>query len=149
MNPYVLRNIEKEDLTVFKQIKSVIEAMPEMDLTGPEKDERGGKILISCHMLGRALAHFFPVTCKDGYYFSRGWRHSWLETKNGHVIDHYPWGTIGGPVLIGNHFNIPGFHLYHEARVLEVEGSEFLSHTVKVTKVVGETIEKLGIIVGQ
>ena len=148
MKPYVLKDVEKEDLAVFKQIRSVVEAIPEIDLAGPEENKHGGKILVSCHMLGRALAHFFPVTCKDGYYFSRGWKHSWLETKNGHIIDHYPWGIIGGPILIGNHFNIPGFHLYHEARVSEVEEAEFLSHTAKVTKVVGETIKELGITIG-
>ncbi len=144
MKPYVLELIEKEDLRIFMQIKQVVEAMPEIDL-GLEEDSRGGRIAVSCHMLGRALAFFFPVVCKDGHFFSPGWSHSWLETKHGHIIDHYPWGTVGGPILIGNHFNIPGRHLYYEALVSGLDKEDFLGHVAKIAIVVRETIKLLGI----
>ena len=54
-----------EDLALFHKIEKIVQAMPEVDLG---KDEKGEKIIVSCHMITRTLARFFPVRYRDGYF---------------------------------------------------------------------------------
>jgi len=119
--------------------------MPDTDLG---KNEKGQKVLVSCHMVARALAHFFPVKCKDGTFgksHGYSWDHSWLVTKKGLTIDAYPVGVIGGPILIDTRYMTPWYRLYKEERLPKLESEFFLKNIEKVTEVVRQTIETLGI----
>lgn len=61
-------------------------------------DENGREILLSCHILARAVGKVFPVTVRDGH-FAGSFQHSWLETEHGNVVDVYPVAMIGGPIM--------------------------------------------------
>ena len=94
MTPYVRQLISESDYQIFLGIRQVVEKLPDLTLDdGNEGDE------ISCHMLVRALKPFFPVNVCDGFFYGY-YQHSWLETKGGHVIDIYPVGILGGPILV-------------------------------------------------
>ena len=56
---------------------------------------------LSCHVLCIAVGELFEpkFKIKHGYY-TPGLEHSWLVDRYGNIIDLYPWGAIGGPILI-------------------------------------------------
>ena len=56
---------------------------------------------LSCHVLCIAVGELFEpkFKIKHGYY-TPGLQHSWLIDRYGNIIDLYPWGAIGGPMLI-------------------------------------------------
>ncbi len=56
---------------------------------------------LSCHVLCIAVGELFEpkFKIKHGYY-APGLQHSWLVDRYGNIIDLYPWGAIGGPMLI-------------------------------------------------
>lgn len=95
MKPYALSLVRPEVLATFERIKKAIMAMPDVDLG---IDEQGEKILLSCHVLARAITHLFPVRICDGF-FCGNYQHSWVETNTGELIDVYPVGIIGGPIM--------------------------------------------------
>ncbi|TSC61490.1 MAG: hypothetical protein G01um101448_879 [Parcubacteria group bacterium Gr01-1014_48] len=96
MTPYVTQLIAREDIALFEKIRSAVQAFPDIDLGN---DENGDHIMLSCHILARAIAHIFSLTCRDGYYYPN-YQHSWVETMYGNIIDVYPVGVIGGPILV-------------------------------------------------
>lgn len=98
MKLYCEQFIPKEDMDLFLRIRKAVEAMTNPDLGC---DENGDEIPLSCHMLARAVAKLFSVKLWDGFYI-KGYQHSWLETEYGHLIDVYPIGVIGGPILLEN-----------------------------------------------
>lgn len=60
---------------------------------------------VSCHHVAIAVAMLFPSVGKaeHGRYL-KTWEHSWIRTPDGNIIDVYPVGCIGGPLLLdGNH----------------------------------------------
>ena len=63
MKPYALKVIQPEDVFLFGKIKKAIEELPHVNLG---RDEKGREIELSCHMLARAVAKFFPVRVRDG-----------------------------------------------------------------------------------
>ena len=110
MTPYVEKHVPSKDLELFRRIERLVHQLPDLDLG---KDERGEPIILSCHMICRALARMFPdVRVQDGR-FAHVAQHSWLITKRGWVIDPYPVGILGGPLLVGHEISIY-FHLYCE-----------------------------------
>jgi len=115
--------------------------MPEVDLG---KDDEGKKVIVSCHMITRALARFFPVRYRDGY-FGEFNQHSWLITKNGLIIDPYPVAVVGGPMLIDTRYMTPWRSLYHEGSFSRLSNPTFLRQVDKVFEVVRQTIAKLEI----
>jgi hypothetical protein len=59
----------------------------------------------SCHDAAQKFEHYCRSKQINGVvkvtgYFVAGFEHSWCETKFGNIIDLYPVGTIGGPLLI-------------------------------------------------
>lgn len=46
-----------------------------------------------------AIGELFGLKVEHGYYMP-GFEHSWCIDQYGNIIDVYPWGTIGVPVLI-------------------------------------------------
>ena len=93
---YTERKIEKEDLALFRKIEKVINLTELPDLG---VNESGCKIDVSCHMVAEATSRIFDVEIRHGY-FMIGYEHSWVCTKNLNIIDVYPWGAVGGPLLI-------------------------------------------------
>lgn len=142
MIPYVMSKVPKEDLKIFREIRLVVEDLPDVEFgNGPD----GEPIVISCHILARALAEYFPVKVKDGYILGHWWKHSWLETKGGFIIDPYPVALLGGPILVAVKSS-PWRSFYKESP----EGSfpdliqePLLSHVKLLKRVMGETIERI------
>ncbi len=54
---------------------------------------------LSCHVLCIAVGELFDLKVEHGY-FMPAFEHSWRVDRYGNIIDVYPWGTIGGSVLI-------------------------------------------------
>lgn len=139
MKCYASLHIPPDELALFEKIEKVVQEMPEVELG---RDENGREILVSCHMLTRALARFFPVECRDGY-FGDMFEHSWLVTRSGMTIDPYPMALVGGPILVDTRFPAPWGHLYRASTLPNLSDVRFLENVGKVTEVVRETIEKL------
>jgi len=96
VRPYVLKFIPNEDIGLFEKIKNAINSLPDLDLG---KDEDGLPVILSCHILCRAIANVFDLKCVDGYFHSNV-QHSWVLTTNKNIIDVYPVGIFGGPILV-------------------------------------------------
>ncbi len=141
MKPFACSVILPEELQLFSKIEKIIQQMPEIDLG---TDKEGKKILVSCHMIARGLAYFFPVEWKDGY-FGRAHQHSWLVTEMGRIIDPYPVALVGGPILVDTQFLTPWSSLYQEEPLPDLDNGRFFGNVKKVTEVIAETITALGI----
>lgn len=99
MIPYATRHIPKESLELFQQIQAAITTMKDPDLGW---DEDGNRIALSCHMLARAAAAVFGLRVCDGYFSNELYDHSWVLTPHGQIIDTYPIGAIGGPIMLSS-----------------------------------------------
>jgi hypothetical protein len=111
MKPFVLSLIPKGDIELLEKVRRMIQAFPdEIDLGN---DLEGKPIVLSCHILANALGKVLGLDVVDGY-FRPHYNHSWLKTPNGHIIDVYPVGILGGPFLVEQtaSFLSPGRHLY-------------------------------------
>jgi hypothetical protein len=97
MKPYAAARIPQEDQELLRQVRLVFDALPEIDFG--EKGN-GKKILVSCHTICRALKPLFPSLKYVYGRYAALYEHSWLETENGSVIDVYPVGSVGGPILV-------------------------------------------------
>ncbi|TSC53571.1 MAG: hypothetical protein LiPW39_190 [Parcubacteria group bacterium LiPW_39] len=115
MKPYVLKFIPKEDLGLFEKIKTAVTKMPDIDLG---KDEEGEEIILSCHILARAVARLFSLKFVDGY-FHPDHSHSWLLTPNGNIIDVYPVSVLGGPLFIHSSHSSPMRWLYKKENIFD------------------------------
>ena len=143
MKPYVLKDIPKEDLVLFKQIERVIQKMPDIEFENKHGKHKE-RIPISCHVLCQALAKVFPVRCIDGRFFIPFWRHSWLETKNENIIDAYPWALVGGPILVFKDYCTPWSNLYHEEEISDLEDGELEERVSKTINIIKNTLRKGG-----
>ena len=138
MRPYMVSMIPEQDLFLFQEIERVVQKMPDVDLG---KDEEGMRILVSCHMVVRAITRLFPeVARKDGYFTKnakKGIRHSWLVIKRNPnlLIDPYPVALVGGPIMVHcGFFTVPWDSLYIAARLSDLGGSQFRRHVAQVTR---------------
>lgn len=89
MKTFAEAYIAKQDIEIFQGIRRLIDSVDGFDIGGE----------LTCHDISRAVAGIFPVRMETGYYF-RGFEHSWLRTENRNIIDVYPVGVIGGPILV-------------------------------------------------
>jgi hypothetical protein len=96
MTPYALKYVSEEDISVFEEIRKAILGLPDIDLG---VDEKGEKVILSCHILARAIAKVFSLKYVDGYFIPN-FSHSWVLSPNGHLIDIYPVAVLGGPILM-------------------------------------------------
>ena len=134
MTPFAAKMLPKSDLVAFKKIRLVLTRMPDVIL--PKGQE------VSCHMIARALARHFPLTYVDGHFGMRGWRHSWLVTLEGNIIDPYPWATVGSPLLIDMSNERMPWHHWYIPEPLEFAGNPlFLQDVERVSQAVKLTIE--------
>ncbi len=141
MKPHAFSEPSDKTLVLFNKIKKVFENLPEVDLG---KDNKGEKILVSCHMIVRALAEIFSIKYKDGY-FGSGCEHSWLIPEPGVIIDPYPVATVGGSILVITKYMTPWHYLYKETPLKELNDPRFLENTQKIMEVVHKIITKLKI----
>ena len=98
MESYALNYLSDNDVMLFNKIRVLIDKFDDIDLG---KDESGEKIILSCHIMARALARIFSLDYADGY-FQPNYEHSWLVTPRGNIIDIYPINALGGPLLYVN-----------------------------------------------
>lgn len=96
MVPYTIKYVSEEDINVFEKIKNIVLKLPDIDLG---VNENGNKIVLSCHVLARAIAKVFSLKYADGF-FVPNFSHSWVLSPNSHLIDVYPVAVLGGPILM-------------------------------------------------
>ncbi len=97
MTPYATCYVSEEDFAIFEKIKNAVSKLPDINLG---VDEKGCEIILSCHILARAVAKVFSLKCIDGNYIPN-FRHSWVLSPQGHhLIDVYPVAILGGPILM-------------------------------------------------
>lgn len=99
MKPQVAHEIPKLDLILFEIIRKGIERIPD-DITFGVSEETNQEIVLTCHMLAEAIKQEYKLERVDGRFAPARMSHSWNYTKNGNIIDSYPCGIIGGPILI-------------------------------------------------
>lgn len=106
MTPWVVKEgyISKEELELFQEIRQAVERLPDIRLNS----------VLSCHVLARSVKIVFGESLEvvDGHLYPT-YAHSWLKLPSGNVIDVYPVGIIGGPLLVeGRNWKSPGVRLY-------------------------------------
>jgi len=134
MTPYVTQFIEPYELAQFEEICRVIRELPDLDL-GLKKD--GSRILLSCHILARAIATVFDLKYVDGF-FNPHYQHSWVLNERGNLIDVYPVAMIGGPIMYPHQdldHNCPSHRLYKKGGLrLKTRNRAFCQALEIVTK---------------
>lgn len=121
MTPYVKRYISEEELALFKRIRNAVNQMGDPELG---QDENGKPVILSCHILARAIAKVFPVRVMDGY-FADNYSHSWVETSGGHLIDLYPVAVIGGPIMFEGSTSSPQRRIYTRSSAKKLSHGHF------------------------
>ena len=116
MTPYAVKFIPSDDIELFEKIKKAINFLPDLDLG---RDVKGLPIILSCHMLARAVAEVFSLRCVDGYYYL-SYQHSWVLTQNNKIIDVHPIAILGGPILVHNAVFSPHSHIYIEKEIIRI-----------------------------
>lgn len=122
MTPYVARYLTPEDLRLFEKIRQLVQELPDnLDLG---IDDGGRQVVLSCHVLVRALANVLGLQYVDGYFSSR-YDHSWLLTPSGHIIDPYPVAIWGGPFMIDGGSASPARVLYRRTSARRISNQRF------------------------
>jgi hypothetical protein len=123
MKPFVFSQLLADDVGLWEKICVAVKCFPDDISLG--KYDSGKPAVLSCHILARALSKVFGVDCVDGY-FHPFYEHSWLVTRHGNVIDVYPVGILGGPLLVHDTkgFTSPVRHLYEQKPCLLDERME-------------------------
>ncbi len=101
MNPFALRTLSEEEVSLFRKIEKVVDLLPDIDLG----TEGGKEIPLSCHLLAQAIGTCLHLKVETGTYHDI-FEHSWLRTRSGKIIDVYPVATLGGPLLIDNRLRL-------------------------------------------
>jgi len=74
MRPYAMKYIAREELELFEQIKKAVNNLPDkIDLDVDDEDK---EVILSCHILTRAVAKIFCLKYQDGYLYANiepGW----------------------------------------------------------------------------
>jgi len=120
LKPHALKFISPFDVVLFERIREIIENLPDVDL-GQKKD--GEEIVLSCHMLARAIGRIFNLKVADGHAIV-GYEHSWLVTSNKNIIDVYPVATIGGPIIIDGN-TLYARQIYKQSTTRKVSNGQF------------------------
>ncbi len=124
------RLVSERHMKLFRAIRHAVENLPELRL----RAKNGKQVVLSCHMLARALAAIFPedVILEDGWFLKPGMRHSWLRVlwDKGIIIDPYPVALLGGPIMVDAKY-VWG-PLYISADLAELDGEEFTRHVAIV-----------------
>jgi len=134
MTPHALSRLHKEDVKLFLKVRDAINHLPNIDL-GVDGDKK--KIVLSCHILARAVAIVFDLELVSGYLYP-DYEHSWVTTPNGNIIDVYPVGVFGGPFLVdGTEYSPSRWHyLRNDEKILSRVGFDKPSFKLSVQKIV-------------
>ena len=97
--------IKQEDLILFRKIKRALDCIETFDTPGFDE--------LTCHILGTAIGSLYGIKTVHGYWKS-GYEHTWCVTDNGNIIDPYPIGAVGGPILITREVC---YNLYNEREI--------------------------------
>jgi hypothetical protein len=131
-----------EEVAFFRRIERLMHEMPEIDLG---IDRQGYEIVVSCHMVCRALAQLFPqLECQDGYFALKGVQHSWLILKEDFIIDPYPVAMVGGPIMVDcRYFTTPWQSLYTpcEERFSCLSDPDLQKHVERVIEVMRSVLQ--------
>lgn len=102
MKFFVENDFTVEELDIFYRIRQAVLQLPDdIDQGKLGKNETGEPVILSCHILARAVANVYGLECQDGFFSKEGcYSHSWLITSSGNIIDVYPVGILGGPILV-------------------------------------------------
>ncbi len=95
---YVESITSPAELGIFSSIERIMNHFPEDNDYGI--NHRGESVILSCHIVARAISKIFPSLIVVDGFFHPVFEHSWLETKGANVIDVYPVGMIGGPIFV-------------------------------------------------
>lgn len=139
-------NIHPADMELFGKIQVILIEMPDIVFDPNERHWDNCRNQISCHLICKALARHFEATVGDGF-FVRGYQHSWLlPTSGSSIIDVYPVAGAA-PFIVANDSASPWSGLYIKSSDLDKKFStdEFCNRLEQTTRVVGETIKKLGL----
>lgn len=138
-------NINPTDIELFGKIQVILVELPDIVFDPSERHWDECRNQISCHLICKALARHFKAAVGDGY-FVRGYQHSWLLPASGSsIIDVYPVAGAS-PFIVANDPASPWHKLYIKSGEFDRKFStdEFRGRLEHTTKVVGETIRKLG-----
>ena len=109
MKTFTEQLVARADIEIFEEIRRAVELLSEIDLGS---DDRGQAVVLSCHVLARAIARVFGLRYVDGWV-RPNYEHSWVLSPAGHIIDVYPVAVIGGPILMENRSgHSPASHIY-------------------------------------
>jgi len=97
----------EEEQQLLEDSKVIFKALPDIFSEQP----------VSCYQVAEAFARHFNLPRVTGY-FGEIYEHSWLIAPGGNILDVYPVGVLGGPVLVAcvEHEHCPGRVLYKENR---------------------------------
>lgn len=106
LNTRLWKMFDEEDKELYREICALTEIIS--DDVGFGDDRTGNSIRLSSHIVARALANAFPgrVRCVDGF-FAGQFQHAWLKTGRV-LIDVFPSGAIGQPLLFWDHPSCTG-----------------------------------------
>ena len=121
MTPYVRKFITDEEMALFEKVRLAVASMPDVDLG---IDEKGEPVILSCHVLARAVAKVFSLQYVDGYFYRR-YDHSWIETPSGNIIDIYPVAIIGGPIMMDGNNGMIAQQLYSPDSTRKISRGKF------------------------
>jgi hypothetical protein len=132
---YAERHIEKDDIVLFRYIQQILE---NTELPNLGNDDNGRKIEVSCHMIAEVLSKILDIELKHGYFIP-GFEHSWLATINRNIIDVYPCGIVGGPLLI-SHIIIPHKEIFYTVNNCFIDQVFYTQHYKVSAKLVERSI---------
>lgn len=121
MTPWAAQFIPEDDLALFERVQKILHCFESPDLG---TNESGEQIVLSCHMLSRAFTRILPVSVRDGAFLTF-YEHSWVETPSGYVIDVYPVGAVGGPLLYDKGVYSPKSLMFTRASAKKISKGRF------------------------
>ena len=114
MTPYAVKfGVTASDLVLYGTVRDAVVALPDLDLG---LDAKGASIVLSCHIICRAVRRLIKtgVKVEDGF-FAGSYQHSWLRLQSGNILDIYPVAVASGPILWDGKFPSPAERLFRRA----------------------------------
>lgn len=100
MKPWVTCRIEPQEVSMFQTIEQVVQRLPDnLDEGRLGLHQNSKPVVLSCHIIARALAKVYGLRYQDGYFCGK-YQHSWLVMPSGNIVDPYPVGALGGPIMV-------------------------------------------------